>query len=251
MGSSSHLAHFPFMIRKFLSKGAATAGFIGCSALAPVLFATPSQAQIVTGCAQGGSGGFLLVADLLIPGNGIECYSGDKLYSNFVLTGDGWSTAQPGGSYTLNITDNGGPLQQHTAQFSGAATAIGIGSYGWSYDVTVWTGTELIRGYSSGVDASGVGATFTKTIWTTSPAGSVNTVTQTTGSPTPLTSIAPSTTASFLGSFTLSGTTGNSFSDSLYQSPVNHTVPGPLPLLGAAAAFGYSRTIRRRIKAVS
>ena len=31
--------------------------------------------------------------------------------------------------------------------------------------------------------------------------------------------------------------------------PVSAPVPGPLPLLGAAAAFGYSRKIRKAIRA--
>jgi hypothetical protein len=31
-------------------------------------------------------------------------------------------------------------------------------------------------------------------------------------------------------------------------TPDNPTVPGPLPILGAGAAFGCSRKLRRRIK---
>jgi len=236
------------MIPKFLSNRAVAACFIGCSALAPVLFATPSQAQVLMGCASGGDGGVLNTAGLLTAGNGFQCYTGDKLYKNFVLTGTGWST----GSYIANITDNGGPLQQHTLQFTGFGNAVQQGEYSWTYDVEIWTGPEKIFGYSSGVDASGVGATFTKTIHSTAPLGALNTVTETTGSPTPLTAISPSTTVSFQGSFSLAGTTGNSFSDSIYQKPFNiDKVPGPLPLMGAAAAFGFSRKIRRRIKAVA
>ncbi len=32
------------------------------------------------------------------------------------------------------------------------------------------------------------------------------------------------------------------------SGPVSEAVPGPLPVLGAAAAFGFSRKLRKRIK---
>lgn len=35
------------------------------------------------------------------------------------------------------------------------------------------------------------------------------------------------------------------------QPPSTSNVPGPLPVLGAAAAFGFSRSLRRRLKAVA
>jgi hypothetical protein len=44
-------------------------------------------------------------------------------------------------------------------------------------------------------------------------------------------------------------TTSNRLCATLGTPPIPSSVPGPLPLLGAAAAFGYSRKIRTRIKA--
>jgi hypothetical protein len=67
---------------------------------------------------------------------------------------------------------------------------------------------------------------------------------------------------SFLGTFTnttlaslgLSSTTGllgtwtiGSDSIKLYAGPAPTNVPGPLPLLGASAAFGFSRKLRSRL----
>jgi len=36
-----------------------------------------------------------------------------------------------------------------------------------------------------------------------------------------------------------------------FETSLSAQAPAPLPLVGAAAAFGWSRTIRRRIKASS
>jgi hypothetical protein len=36
--------------------------------------------------------------------------------------------------------------------------------------------------------------------------------------------------------------------DSEYRFLVTSSVPGPLPVLGAAAGFGFSRRLRRRVK---
>lgn len=54
-------------------------------------------------------------------------------------------------------------------------------------------------------------------------------------------SLGPNTVSSTLGSSAVNGTCGGS----------TQKVPGPLPILGAAAAFGYSRKIRTRISSRS
>jgi hypothetical protein len=40
------------------------------------------------------------------------------------------------------------------------------------------------------------------------------------------------------------------WNDTVFQTDPN-VVPGPLPILGAGIAFGYSRKLRSRIKALS
>jgi MYXO-CTERM domain-containing protein len=54
-----------------------------------------------------------------------------------------------------------------------------------------------------------------------------------------------------LGSWTLNGTTENIFAclgtDPCAPPPSGAAAPGPLPLLGAGAAFGWSRRLRKRI----
>jgi hypothetical protein len=49
-----------------------------------------------------------------------------------------------------------------------------------------------------------------------------------------------------LGSWTLNGT-GDTIQ--AFLGPPTAAVPGPLPLFGAAAAFGWSRRLRKRIAA--
>ena len=43
----------------------------------------------------------------------------------------------------------------------------------------------------------------------------------------------------------------NGFTNTVLQSERSSEVPGPLPLLGAAAAFGFSRKLRARIKTMA
>jgi hypothetical protein len=53
-----------------------------------------------------------------------------------------------------------------------------------------------------------------------------------------------STPSGVLGSWTVL-----SSDDTITLSLINNPVPGPLPILGAGAAFGFSRRLRRRINA--
>jgi hypothetical protein len=55
------------------------------------------------------------------------------------------------------------------------------------------------------------------------------------------------TTTGLIGTWTLDGTSESIQVILGAPTPPGVTVPGPLPLLGAAAAFGWSRRLRRRI----
>ena len=56
------------------------------------------------------------------------------------------------------------------------------------------------------------------------------------------------TTPGLIASWQLVGVSGD---DGRIELRVGTPVPGPLPLFGAAAAFGWSRTLRRRIRSAS
>jgi MYXO-CTERM domain-containing protein len=55
------------------------------------------------------------------------------------------------------------------------------------------------------------------------------------------------TTTGLIGTWTLGGTSESIQVILVGPSPSGTTVPGPLPLLGAGAAFGWSRRLRKRI----
>ena len=62
------------------------------------------------------------------------------------------------------------------------------------------------------------------------------------------------TSVNFTNLLNVTGTTGpNGFTNTITQAPFPpmNQVPGPLPILGAATAFGYSRKLRARIKALA
>jgi MYXO-CTERM domain-containing protein len=55
------------------------------------------------------------------------------------------------------------------------------------------------------------------------------------------------TTTGLIGTWTLDGTSESIQVILGAPTPPGATVPGPLPLLGAGAAFGWSRRLRKRI----
>jgi len=171
------------------------------------------------------------------------CESGDKIYSDFSFTGFDTATT------SLSITDAG---EQHT--FSANGLNLGTGSMAsYSYKVTIAPGNPnaSFLAYRTGATTSDVMTplTGTKTL-TGTPTGGVSTSTD--GAVGNVFTYAPTIAGpvDFAGSINVTGGRMDVITDSLVQK-VNGTssVPGPLPLLGAGAAFGFSRRIRSRIKA--
>jgi hypothetical protein len=50
---------------------------------------------------------------------------------------------------------------------------------------------------------------------------------------------------------TIYAATGSGVSIAQQSGPTPSAVPGPLPLFGAASAFGFSRKLRRRLRAAA
>lgn len=208
---------------KLLSKAALAAVLA-----APVAFSSPSLAT--SACAPGGIAAYEALGST-------GCTSGDKIYSNFSFTGFAGSTA-------LSITDNG---SQHT--FSASGLNFGAGSTAsYSYTVAIAPGNPnaSFLAYRTGATTSDtfVSLVSTKTL-TGTPNGDTSTaINETTGnvvfySPTiggPVT---------FTGGINVTSGRMDVFTDTLAQQI--QVVPGPLPILGAAAAFGYSRRLRKRL----
>ncbi len=165
------------------------------------------------------------------------CQIGDKVYSDFTFSNN-WS---PSSFFSLtNTTDT-----EHT--FSGAGLALLSGSYTYSYKVTGLDPTALIDMYSTDFAGSPVNAQLdaVKNLGNNIN-GTDSIATYVGGNPTSGASVGivpPASMVIFDNTLTVTNGRIDTLTDSLVQAP------GPLPILGAGAAFGFSRKIRRRIKA--
>ena len=172
---------------------------------------------------------------------GFSTTVGDKTISNLSFSGDVVDTDE------LNFTSF---LQVHQVSLN-FIDKDGTPSQGGSfkYDIAVNSGTDKIASVAVDADcgpvASGVNCTrslTTNAAMTFSPV----TLTNNLASFTPAVS---STTTTSTWATLAAGDYINSISDKYTQvaAPVD-TVPGPLPILGAGMAFGYSRRLRARLK---
>jgi len=191
--------------------------------------------------------GFYTITDLTT--GGFSCEIGDKKFSGF----NGFTGLASTSGFTF--TKNGA---SHT--FQGAGLNAGVGMYTYGFKVALFNPPpgQAFKSFVTDASGSDTGGTFnyTKTLtsdalddgdsMSSAPGSSGNMANFTT--PYPVGQIAPVTfTATIkVNSGSLTGTT-----DSVNQQRNGEEVPGPLPLLGAGAAFGFSRRLRSRIKQVA
>jgi len=176
--------------------------------------------------------------------------TGNGSYPSAALTPSGtgtfYGTAGSGGAddygtiFEFNPTNN---TITRLASFTGPSE--GNGSYPWDALTPSGTGTFYGTAEEGGADNYG-------TIFEFNPTN--NTITRLasfTGSGTgngrhPFAALTPSGTGTFYGTASEGGA-GDS--GTIFEfNPVTPPVPGPLPLLGAGAAFGWSRQLRRRVR---
>ena len=209
---------------KLLSKAALVAVFA-----APVAFTSPSFAQ--SPCGVG-------TIHVYVALGSTGCTSGDKIYSNFSFTGFADSA-------NLSITDSG---LQHT--FSASGLNFGANATAtYSYTVAIAPGNPnaSFRGYRTAAATSDVfnNLAGTKTL-TGTPNGGESTATDGTLGNVVLYSPTIGGPIVFTGSINVTSGRMDVFTDTVVQQ-IQVPVPGPLPILGAAAAFGYSRRLRKRL----
>jgi CRISPR/Cas system endoribonuclease Cas6 (RAMP superfamily) len=178
-----------------------------------------------------------------ISGAGFTCQKDDKIYSDFAFIGFTGTSNFQFTSATFMGTDI------HTFQGIGVdLTTSASYSYKIAVDTVMAPGYKIVSFFTS---TTTQGTPVSKTL-----ADSFgNTVTSTNGAPSEVYSGSPYPAA---GPITYSSSLTPSTSSIIYNFTDTHTqmqmvppVPGPLPVLGAAAAFGYSRQIRRRLKKVA
>ncbi|MFN9923048.1 MAG: hypothetical protein ACK55H_03380 [Cyanobacteriota bacterium] len=172
---------------------------------------------------------------------GFTVTDGDKELSNFAITGeveadDEFSFAElPGNVHQLNLNflANG-----NTPSKNGSMT----------YTITVKApSTNVISQVALDADCGPLGKQNCLRSLTTTSAMTPNTISLASN----VAAFTPAVTFTTATS-TWAGITNadwvNNVSDKWVQTAAVDTVPGPLPILGAGLAFGYSRRLRARIK---
>lgn len=204
--------------------------FAGCSAglaVTAALSNAPVQAAWM-GCGAGSTSAMVQFSDLAAAGS---CQVGDKLYSDFDFT---IGTADP-----LAVIRLGNPVgDQHTLQ--GQASAWTNGTF--NYKVTAVGSEQIIA-----IKFDSSSSLFSPNYQWTAAAPELGV--------TPAVTLTPGTSSIgplYGGPTTVvnvSHTLNNQGADPMqsWTDTVRQT-PGPLPILGAGAAFGFSRKLRNRIK---
>ena len=223
-----------------LHKTFLAAGLLSGAALASIVFVAPAKAD---SCVAAG----MTVA--MVVTSGFTCTAGDKLYSDFSYSG-------------LDLGDQvsiAAGIPNHTISVQNAS-GWGIGTYSLKYKIAVIGGSGGPGSYNPYLRAYSVSSSssiFDPDL----PAGTFSVNSSNLGLP----DLSVAVNGGLGGpkfypvkafdsdtfTLTLDVTQGKvtSFDQTVTQSAFMSEVPGPLPLLGAGAAFGFSRRIRSRIKA--
>jgi hypothetical protein len=234
-----------------MKKLSSSAGILAVATLSLTAVAPASAA--VTGCA-GGNAGQALWSD--ISAGGFTCTIDDKVYSNFTFSAVKFNNASGvfsgidnNDQFSFSTIGAGGLTHNLNVQsansFQNAVVSLG-------YTVTRANGTNVFRRFSNNITGD------VDTAWSLSVNASNAGTSSTAGYPTlgqaavtPNVNFVPNTISSaFMNTLTANqnGAGVTQFANRLDQMADTATVPGPLPLVGAAAAFGFSRKLRNRIK---
>jgi hypothetical protein len=186
--------------------------------------------------------------DEIVPS--FSCTIGDKLYDGFSVAG---ALASPDATFQWEQFDT----DTYNLSVQGL---FGPGTYALTYNVSILD-TEPNKSFSQlRTSATSAGITPPPVVWEKTLAAVPPTV------PSPLIAIQTSEggasvqgifgpdvrSAAFTSTLIVTSNSVTQFQDTISQRTNNGTsVPGPLPLLGAGAAFGFSRKLRRRIKVVA
>lgn len=238
---------------------------LSASLAASFLSATPAQAQVFNAPSGGFPGGVEGTAVVAACGNdfvkastifsgSFACQIGDKIYSDFFLTNDTSGALSNANFLFQNIGAN------HSLSAFGAFIP---GTYTFGYTMTVFdalnTGQSLASIRNDALNSAigpGVPA-WTKTLTALTNGPTITTESSRAGlnqfddGPVSFPVAAQPIVADFISELIVDNIPNNftpGINDTVTQKFADDTVPGPLPILGAAAAFGFSRKLRSRIK---
>lgn len=220
---------------------------LGVSAGVALTASAPAHAQF-SGCGTTSAAGFISA----LPAS---CVIGDKLYTFSGTVGGVTLGTNIHGLAQLSLAENAGA--QHTLTLSsanGLQLAGGAATPAFfNYTITVILGSETLKTWQTDTQGAISPNDYVNTTAFTNDASGVSPIDLkycipgggggpcSTG-PNPF--VAGTTTTLVTHSITNEATT-TGFTDTVVQTP------GPLPILGAGAAFGFTRKLRKRIKAVA
>ncbi|MCP9785025.1 hypothetical protein [Cyanobium sp. N5-Cardenillas] len=240
---------------------------LSASLAASLLGATSAQAQVINAPSGGFPGGVEGTAVVAQCGNNtvagstifsmtekFACQIGDKIYSDFFLTNDSNGALSNAAFLFQNVGAN------HTLAAFGAFLP---GTYTFGYTMTVFDALNSGQSLASiRTDAlnSAVGdnvPAWTKTLTAITDGPTIDTESSRAGlnqfdnGPVSFPVNDQPVVADFISELFVDDIANNftpGFSDTVTKKFIDQKVPGPLPILGAAAAFGFSRKLRSRIK---
>ncbi len=238
---------------------------LSASLAASFLSASPAQAQAVQAPSGGFPGGIegtavvsacsdTFVAATTIFSGSFACQIGDKIYSNFFLTTDTSGALAKSNFLFQNVGAN------HSLSAFGAFIP---GTYKFGYTMTVFDALnsgQALASIRNDALNSAIGAgipAWTKTLTAFTSGPTITTESSRAGlnqfddGPVSFASAVQPTSADFISELFVDNLPSNftpGINDTVTQKFADESVPGPLPILGAAAAFGFSRKLRSRIK---
>lgn len=218
-----------------LPKKALAYGF--AATIGSVITTIPAQAAVST-CTFRENDGCVSGNKTLIAGDKIVSGIGGNIGAGVLPEGTTLSLISLGN--TFNVLLN----------FGGSATEFFEGPGSGSLTYTISIDPVLGAGYTFGtveIDSQHQGST---SIVKSEAGNAFAELTSTDGDPSGPIAIAPGlTTLKVTDAFTVSDDSGLSTFNNLYTQIPPSSVPGPLPLMGAGLAFGWSRKLRARVKA--
>ena len=251
---SAKIFLLPYLNFCYLMKKLISAGLLAATALS---FTAVSPAKAATGC-DGGTAGMYTWGEIKATAGGagaFTCVIGDKTYSDF-----SYSSTQDDAMFALYNPINDGDVFNFSQLPSGLTHNLNVNSANnWqnakiklNYKVTVTSGTNKLKNYSGNLtgDDGTLWAMSLSATHATSPSTTDMFPTFGQDPTTPVLNFDPMVTDTDFMNDIRANATGDGltqFSNRLNQEAPSE-VPGPLPLLGAGAAFGFSRKLRNRVK---
>jgi hypothetical protein len=221
--------------------------FAGLAAAASIGSISPAHA--LTGCMAGDVTGDFQAGELAAFGTGgtvTECIIGDKKYSNFSYTSVGGTGVSA--TDTFQFSQLGASQEFHNLNVQSSTSFLGT-TVTLTYTIEILAPSTLeLESYTSNITGDVMTSWAQSFVGNGGPSSTAGYPTLAQEATTPMVDFLPGTTSDTLTTTLIASNSGAGVTQ--FANRVTQT-PGPLPILGAGAAFGFSRKLRKRIKSVA